>query len=109
MWCDNRPIIEEWNPIHGHVIERELDICKVNTHIEVYVVLDNEPPIATVHCQFHVHEVLSCVRWGQMNDELIDEPLALRMFDEISHSLAESYTVCVPTQMLYVIERLESL
>jgi hypothetical protein len=56
-----------------------------------------------------VHEVLSSVIWGQMDDDLIDEPLALRMFDEISHSLAESYTVCVPAQMLYVIERLESL
>jgi hypothetical protein len=31
------------------------------------------------------------------------------MFDEISHSLAESYAVLVPAQMLYVIERLESL
>jgi hypothetical protein len=44
-----------------------------------------------------------------MDDELIDEPLALRMFDEISDSLTESYTVRVPAQMLYVIERLESL
>jgi hypothetical protein len=109
MWCDDRPIIEEWNPVHGHVIERELDICQINTDIEVYVVFDDEPSIAAVHCQFHVHEVLSSVIWGQMDDELIDEPLALRMFDEISHSLAESYTVCVPAQMLYVIERLESL
>jgi len=95
MRCDNRPIIEERNPIHGHVIERELDICKVNTDIEVYVVFDDEPSIATVHRQFYVHEVLSSVIWGQMNDELIDEPLALRMFDEISHSLTESYAVLI--------------
>ncbi len=95
MWCDDRPIIEEWNPVHGHVIERELDICQINTDIEVYVVFDDEPSIATVHCQFHVHEVLSSVIWGQMDDELIDEPLALRMFDEISHSLTESYAVLI--------------
>jgi hypothetical protein len=39
--------------------------------------------------------VLSSVIWGQMDDELIDEPLALRMFDEISHSLTESYAVLI--------------